>query len=46
MKDNGRPWLITMHCVSHRVELAIEDSLKDLQDVADFMVSIYYTLKN
>ncbi|XP_041464249.1 uncharacterized protein LOC121415170 [Lytechinus variegatus] len=43
-----RTWLVTVHCVSHRVELALKDSLmksKEFKDVQDFMIGIYYSMK-
>ncbi|XP_033100488.1 uncharacterized protein LOC117103939 [Anneissia japonica] len=43
-----RSWLVTVHCVSHRMELALKDSLlkyKEFCDVKDFMVSIFNTMK-
>ena len=30
MKADGRPWLLTIHCFSHLIELAIKDSLLKL----------------
>ncbi|XP_064597900.1 zinc finger protein 862-like [Liolophura sinensis] len=43
-----RPWLVTMHCVSHRVELAIKDSIckqPQFEAVKDFMVDLFYYTK-
>ena len=45
MKNDSRPWFIPMHCVSHRLELAIKDSLlqyKEFSEVKDFMQTLYY----
>lgn len=44
-----RTWLITIHCVSHRVELALKDSLlksKEFSNVKDFMTGIFYAMKH
>ena len=30
MKADGRPWLLTIHCYSHPIELAIKNSLPKL----------------
>ena len=41
-----RPWLVTNHCVSHRLELAMKTALQSVfSDVKDFMVSIFYYCK-
>ena len=43
-----RPWLLTVHCICHRVELAIKDSLLKVQlfaDIKDILISIYYLMK-
>jgi hypothetical protein len=46
-----RPWLITIHCISHRFELALKDSLlnnklnKTTADVRDFLISLFYLFK-
>ena len=43
-----RAWLVTIHCVSHRAELALKDSVtKDphFKKVNDFMISLFYTFK-
>ncbi|XP_077989284.1 zinc finger protein 862-like [Glandiceps talaboti] len=48
LRNDGRPWLLTTHCVSHRIELAIKDSLlklKSFEQVKDVMVNIYYLMK-
>ena len=46
LRNDNRPWLVTMHCVSHRVELALKNSLgKQFDDIKDLMVTIYYTFK-
>ena len=48
MKVCGRPWLLTIHCVSHRLELAIKDSLlkhPEFVSVKDIMITIFYVMK-
>ena len=46
-QNDNRPWLIKMHCVSHRAELAIQDSLmkNGFSEVKDFMVGLFYLFK-
>ena len=42
------PWLITIHCVAHRAELALKDSLlkyKQFNEVDDLMTSVFYLQK-
>jgi hypothetical protein len=49
MKNDGRDWLLSIHCISHRVELAIKDAMgkvKKFQDVKELMKTIYYVMKN
>ena len=39
------PWLITIHCVAHRAELALKDSLlkyKEFKEVDGLMTSVFY----
>ena len=46
-KEN-RPWLITIHCVAHRAELALKDSLlkyNKFKGVDDLMSSVFYLQK-
>ena len=48
MQNDDRPWLIKIACISHRVELAIKDSLlkqKAFTDARDLMVTLYYLMK-
>lgn len=48
LKNDGRLWLISIHCVSHRVELAIKDSLlqeEKFRAVKQFMVDLFYLMK-
>jgi hypothetical protein len=43
-----RPWLITMHCALHRLELALGDSLKKLHtfdNMHTFLVTLFYLFK-
>ena len=52
MGDNGvkeliqsdRPWVVTVWCFAHRLELAIKDALKStyFSDVDDFLWRVYY----
>ena len=45
----NRPWLIKIHCVSHRLELAINDAVSDIskfQECDSFYISLYYLFKN
>lgn len=48
MKNDSRPWLLPIHCVSHKVELGIKDStkkIKEFEQVQQLMVTVYYTMK-
>ena len=46
LKDDNRPWLLQIHCTSHRLELAVKDSLgKEFAAVKDFMITIFYFFK-
>ena len=41
----SRPWLVVIHCVNHRLELAVGDAFKSnesFQRLDDMMVKIYY----
>ena len=43
-----RPWLMTIHCVNHRTELAVKDSLQTIKifrDIEDVMTNLYYMMK-
>ena len=47
LKDS-HSWLLGIHCASHRLELAIKDSLMKnahFKELHDFLVVIYYTFK-
>ena len=49
LRDDGRPWLLTVHCISHRLELSLKDSLlsfKHFKDVKDFMIVLFYLCKS
>ena len=46
--EQSRPWLVKIHCVSHRLELGLKDSLlkeKSFTDIKYLMVTIYYLFK-
>jgi hypothetical protein len=46
--QQNQNWLVTIHCVSHRLELALKDCLlKDnrFKEMKDFMVILYYHFK-
>ncbi|ELU07946.1 hypothetical protein CAPTEDRAFT_192738, partial [Capitella teleta] len=46
-----RQWLVTIHCISHRIELAIKDSLlntkvnKTASEIRDFLITLFYLFK-
>lgn len=47
-KEHGCEWLVNVHRVSHRIELAFRDALmkvKEFEDVKSFIVSLYYLQK-
>ena len=46
--SNGRDWLVTSHCVNHRVEIAVKDSFRtsDFGAVDEFYTGIFNLLKN
>ena len=43
-----RPWLITIHCANHRIELAAKDSMNQsiMVDAQQFYLTNYFLLKN
>ena len=46
--QRGRDWLVTVHCISHRLELALKDCLlkeKSFKEMKDLMVVLYYQFK-
>ncbi|XP_050392676.1 uncharacterized protein LOC126811174 [Patella vulgata] len=48
MRQDDRAWLTSIHCVLHRTELAIKDSLLKVPQfsvVNDLQISLYYLLK-
>ncbi|XP_033632523.1 zinc finger protein 862-like [Asterias rubens] len=48
LQRDGRPWLVMIHCISHRLELAVKDALMNeaaLVEVKELMVTIYYLMK-
>lgn len=48
LKRAERPWLLTVHCICHRVELAIKDSLlkvKQFSALKELLITIYYLFK-
>lgn len=46
MKNDNRPWLLTTHCISHRVELAVKTSMgASFQEIKDCMTTLYYLFK-
>lgn len=48
LERSSRPWLVKIHCVSHRLELALKDSLlkeKSFTDIKDLMITLYYLFK-
>ena len=46
--DEGRGWLIKIHCANHRIELAIKDAFKDsiFTEVDNTYITLYNLLKN
>ena len=45
---SGREWLIRVHCISHRFELAFKDTIPgftEFNKVKEFMVMLYYLFK-
>ena len=48
-RDDHRPWLISIHCVSHRLELSVKATIlqqKPFEQVQELMITIYYLMKN
>ena len=47
LKEN-RPWLLTIHCVNHRVELAVKEAfnISQLNNVDEFYKTNFYLLRN
>ena len=49
MTKENRPWLITIHCANHRLELALKDAVKEIPKFAEcdkFYTNIFYLLKD
>nr|XP_047143305.1 zinc finger protein 862-like [Hydra vulgaris] len=47
--QQNRPWLIKIHCINHRIELAIKDAFNEIPDFAhidEFYLANYYLLRN
>ena len=42
--QSDRPWVVTVWCFAHRLELAIKDALKRtyFSDVDEFLLRVYY----
>ena len=38
------PWMVAIHCLNHRLELAAKDALKNsyMTDVTDMLMNLYY----
>ena len=48
LKEDNRPWLLDIHCVAHRLELAIKSSIMKYQEfvkIEDYMSALYYFFK-
>ena len=43
-----RPWLLTVHCVNHRIELSVKEALKDpyFEDIESFYLVNYKLIKS
>jgi hypothetical protein len=44
-----RPWLVNIHCVNHRLELAIKDAMNQFKEFSlcdNFYTTLFYLLKN
>ena len=49
MMTADRPWLVVIHCVNHRLELALKDAVKGIppfQECDRFYNNIFYLFKN
>ena len=45
----SRPWLIKIHCISHRLELALKEGIKEfdkLNNIETIYTTIFYLLRN
>lgn len=48
MKEE-RPWLVTIHCVNHRLELAIKKAVSEIprfEECDQFYVTMFFLLRN
>lgn len=48
LQDDGREWLVKIHCVNHRTELAVKDAFNDsnFKTVDSFYITLFNLLKN
>ena len=49
LRNDGREWLLIIHCSNHRLELAIADAYKtdvNFKDVDTFLLNVYTLFKN
>lgn len=48
MKDQGRPWMLMIHCANHRIELAVKEAfnINKLNEVDQFYTTNFYLLRN
>lgn len=49
MTDDGRPWLVKIHCANHRIELAVKNAFSDsvkFNEVDKLYMAIFNLLKN
>ena len=48
LEDDGRPWLVKIHCVNHRTELAVKNAFENskFRSVDKFYIGLFNLLKN
>ena len=48
LKQDKHPWLVTVHCLNHRLELACKDAFKNtyFETVTEMLQSLYYVYQN
>ena len=49
MMVEQRSWLVIIHCINHRLELAIKDAVSDInnfQDCDKFYLTLIFLFKN
>lgn len=49
MKREGREWLLIIHCAAHKIELAVKDAFKSINDfekIDEMCTNLYYFFKN